>query len=172
MARLPDISADDEVAARIRVRRGGALRPLDAMLLYSPPVAGGWNELLGAIRGQTTLPADVRETVILRVAVLNDAPYEWDSHELPARQAGLDDRHLAAIRAGEPGPPLSAGQRLAVACTDAMTRDARLPGPLFEALRGSLTSRQVVELITTVAAYNMVSRVVVALEIASPAARA
>ena len=65
-----------------------------------------------------------------------------------------------------PGPPLSAMQRLAVACTDAMTRGIRLPGPLFEALRANLTSRQVVELITTVAAYNMVSRVVVALEIA------
>jgi len=51
-----------------------------------------------------------------------------------------------------------------------MTRGIRLPAPLFEALRASLTSRQVVELITTVAAYNMVSRVVVALEIASPAA--
>jgi 4-carboxymuconolactone decarboxylase len=172
MARLPEMSADDDIAARIRARRGGSLRPLDTMLLHSPPVADGWNELLGAIRGETTLPADLRETVILRIAVLNDAPYEWDSHERPARQAGLDDRHLAAIRAGDPGPPLSAGQRLAVACTDAMTRGVRLPGPLFEALRANLTTRQVVELITTVAAYNMVSRVVVALEIVSPAARA
>jgi alkylhydroperoxidase family enzyme len=170
MARLQEMSADDDVAARIRARRGGSLRPLDTMLLHSPPVADGWNELLGAIRRDTTLPADLREIVVLRVAVLNEAPYEWDSHQRPARDAGLGDQHLAAIRADEPGPPLSARQRLAVACTDAMTRGIRLPAPLFEALRASLTSRQVVELITTVAAYNMVSRVVVALEIASPAA--
>jgi hypothetical protein len=29
MARLPDMIADDEVAARIRARRGGERRPLD-----------------------------------------------------------------------------------------------------------------------------------------------
>jgi 4-carboxymuconolactone decarboxylase len=171
MARLPELTGDGDVAARIRARRGGSLRPLDAMLLHSPPVADGWNELLGAIRRDTTVPADLREIVILRIAVLNDAPYEWDSHEQPGRQAGLGDQHLAAIRADEPGAPLSALQRLAVACADAMTRGIRLPEPLFDSLRRHLADRQVVELVTTVAAYNMVSRLVVALEISSPAAR-
>ena len=75
MARLPDVATDDEVAARIRARRGGELRPLDTMLLHSPPVANGWNELMGAIRRDTTVPADLRELVILRIAVLNAAPY-------------------------------------------------------------------------------------------------
>jgi 4-carboxymuconolactone decarboxylase len=172
LARLPDITTDDEVAARIRARRGGALRPLDAMLLHSPPVADGWNQLMGAIRSQTTVPADLRELVILRIAVLNDAPYEWDSHLAPGRQAGLDDRHLAAVRAAEPGEPLSALQLLVLAATDVMTRAARLPEPLFGELRGHLGDRQVFELITTIAAYNMVSRIVAALDITSPAARA
>jgi alkylhydroperoxidase family enzyme len=90
----------------------------------------------------------------------------------PARQAGLDDGHLAALRAAEPGEPLSGLQRLAVAAADVMTRDARLPQALFEDLRGQLPDRQVFELITTIAAYNMVSRIVAALDITSPAARA
>jgi 4-carboxymuconolactone decarboxylase len=169
MARLPEMSVDGDVSARIQARRGGPLRPLDTMLLHSPPVADGWNELLGAIRRDTTVPADLREIVILRIAVLNDAPYEWDSHERPGRRAGLDDQHLAAIRADQPGAPLSDLQLLVIACTDAMTCGVRLPEPLFESLRGRLADRQVVELVTTIAAYNMVSRLVVALEIASPA---
>jgi 4-carboxymuconolactone decarboxylase len=172
MARLPDATTDDEVAARIRARRGGELRPLDAMLLHSPPVADGWNQLMGAIRRQTTVPPDLRELVILRIAVLNDAPYEWDSHQQPARMAGMGDQQLAATRAAEPGAPLSGLQQLVIAATDAMTRDVRLPEPLFESLRGHLSDRQVFELVTTVAAYNMVSRLVVALDISSPAARA
>jgi 4-carboxymuconolactone decarboxylase len=170
MARLPEISADGDVAARIAARRGGTLRPLDTMLLHSPPVADGWNELLGAIRRDTTVPADLREIVILRVAVLNDAPYEWDAHEQPGRRAGLTDQQLAAVRAREPGAPLSARQQLVVACTDAMTREVGLPQPLFDSLRAQLSDRQVLELVVTVAAYNMVSRLVVALEISSPAA--
>jgi alkylhydroperoxidase family enzyme len=124
MARLPDMTADDEIAARIRARRGGELRPLDAMLLHSPPVADGWNQL------------------------------------------------MAAIRAADPGAPLSDLQQLVIAATDAMTRGVRLPAPLFESLRGHLSDRQVFELVTTVAACNMVSRLVVALDISSPAARA
>jgi alkylhydroperoxidase family enzyme len=50
-----------------------------------------------------------------------------------------------------------------------MTRGVRLPEPLFDRLRGHLSDRQVFELVTTVAAYNMVSRLVVALDISSPA---
>ena len=172
MARLPDMTADDDIAARIRARRGGELRPLDAMLLHSPPVADGWNQLMGAIRGETTVPPDLRELVILRIAVLNDAPYEWDSHLEPARQAGLGEQHLAAIRATDPAAPLSALQQLVVTSTDAVTRGVRLPEPLFERLREQLSDRQVFELVTTMAAYNMVSRLVVALDISSPAARA
>jgi 4-carboxymuconolactone decarboxylase len=171
MARLPEMSPEDDISVRIRARRGGVLRPLDLMLLHSPPVANGWNELLGAIRGDMSVPADLRELVVLRIAVLNAAPYEWDSHEAAARQAGLEDGHLEAIRADSPAAPLSELQRLVVAATDAMTRQVVLPAPLFESLRSHLDDRQLLELITTIAAYNMVSRLVVALEISSPAVR-
>jgi alkylhydroperoxidase family enzyme len=38
------------------------------------------NSFLGAIRTGTTLSTAVRETAICRVAVLNKAWYEWESH--------------------------------------------------------------------------------------------
>jgi 4-carboxymuconolactone decarboxylase len=167
VSRLPDAAGDGDVAARIRLRRDGILHPLDYALLHSPPVADGWNELLGAIRGRTTLADDLREIVILRIAVLNGAAYEWDSHEPVARLAGLADDQLEALRAATPGVPLTALQLLAVECTDAMTRDVSLPEPIFEALREHLNDREIFELVATVAAYNMVSRLVVALDISS-----
>jgi 4-carboxymuconolactone decarboxylase len=167
VTRLPDAVADDAVAARIRSRRGGELRPVDQALLHSPPIADGWNDLLGAIRGRTTLAADLREIVILRVAVLNGAAYEWDSHEPVARRCGLRDDQLEALRAELPGVPLTPLQLLVIACTDALTRDVGLPDPIFDQLREHFDDRQVVELIATVAAYNMVSRLVVALQISS-----
>lgn len=167
MARLPDAFADDAVAARIRSRRGGELRPVDQALLHSPPIADGWNSLLGAIRGQTTLAGDLREIVILRIAVLNGAAYEWDSHEPVARRCGLQGDQLDALRADLPGDPLTALQQLVIACTDALTRDVALPDPIFGQLREHFDDRQVFELVATVAAYNMVSRLVVALQIST-----
>ena len=163
MARLPDTDGTGEIAERIRARRGGTLRPLDRMLLHSPQLADGWNGLLGAIRGRMELPADIRESVILRIAVLNRAPYEWTAHEPEARRAGLDDDVLAELRREK--PDLGPRRGRVIAYTDAMTRDIHVPDELFDALRGDFTDTELVELTATVAAYNMVSRFLVALDV-------
>ena len=58
MARLAYVAPDGDVTDRIRQRRGGKLTALDGVLLHSPPFADGWNGMLGAVRGASTLPAD------------------------------------------------------------------------------------------------------------------
>lgn len=164
MARLGYVSDGGEVADRIRQRRGGRLTALDGMLLHSPPVADGWNSFLGAVRGASTLPADIRELVALRVAELNGAAYEWTAHEPVARAAGMTDSQLAALRGGDPAS-LDDRQRAALAYTDAMTEKIAVEQPLFEALAPHFDEQQIVELSVTIAAYNMVSRFLVALEV-------
>ena len=163
MARLRPSTTAGEVAERVRARRKGALTPLDLMLLHSEPLADGWNTLMGAVRSRFELPADLRELAICRVAVLNDAPYEWQAHAPLLQQAGFSDEQLAAVR-GEPAS-LSPLHRLVLAYTDAMTRDVRVPDDLFAAVLGELGERGTVELTATVAGYNMVSRFLVALEV-------
>ncbi|MGI5459981.1 carboxymuconolactone decarboxylase family protein [Streptomyces sp. CA-249302] len=163
MARLPDADGTDEIAQRIRARRGGTLHPLDRMLLHSPELADGWNSLLGAIRGRLQLPPDIRELAILRIAVLNKAPYEWTAHEPDARRAGLGDAELAELH--QEKPEFDDRRRRVIAYTDAMTRDVQVPDGLFDALREDFTDAELVELTATVAAYNMVSRFLVALDV-------
>jgi len=166
VARVPDTSGEGAVAERIRARRpGGVLRPVDKVLLHSPRVADGWNSLLGAIRGGMSLRADLREIVVLRIAVLNDATYEWASHEQDAAAAGLTTAHLAALRRPDAAeaPELDDEQRLAVVLTDTMTREVAVPEALLEDVAARLGTEQLVELAVTVATYNMVSRLVVAL---------
>ncbi|MFJ7216189.1 carboxymuconolactone decarboxylase family protein [Amycolatopsis sp. NPDC098790] len=164
MARLGYVTEGGGVADRIRRRRGGRLTPLDGMLLHSPALADGWNSLLGAVRGASTLPADVRELAVLRVAELNGAAYEWTAHEPVAREAGMTDEQLAALRGGDPSA-LDGRQRAALAYTDAMTEKIAVEQPVFDALAAHFDEQQVVELSVTVAAYNMVSRFLVALEV-------
>jgi 4-carboxymuconolactone decarboxylase len=182
MARLSYVAPPGAVTDRIRARRGGTLTPLDGMLLHSPEFADGWNSMLGAVRGQSTLPPDVRELVILRVAARNGADFEWLAHEPVARQAGLGDEQIAAIALGGSGGAgsgsggfggggsgagagLSPAQWAALAYADAMTTHVTVPGEIFQAVRAHFDDRQVLELTVTVAAYNMVSRVLVALEV-------
>jgi AhpD family alkylhydroperoxidase len=174
-ARLPDAPEGGDRAVRaaaelIRARRGGALSALDRMLLHSPPVAEGWNELLGALRNRTTLSPDLTELVVLRIAVLNGADFEWTAHEPAARRAGVTDEQLAALRA-----PVAAGdsafspvQSAVLRFTDASTREVAVPDEVFAAVRAHLDDRQVVELVATVAGYAMVSRFLVALHVPPP----
>lgn len=165
MARLDYVVGGGAVAERIRQRRGGRLTPLDEMLLHSPPFADGWNSLLGAIRGRSTLPPEIMELAVLRVAELNGAEYEWTAHEPVARQAGMTSEQLAAVRAGGDADVLDERQRVVIAYTDAMTRDIAVPDELFERVRTHFNERQLVELTVTVGTYNLVSRFLVALEV-------
>ncbi|KAG6806605.1 hypothetical protein H0H93_002714, partial [Arthromyces matolae] len=97
------------VADAIRARRGPrGITPLDAALLHVPPVAGGWNSLLGAVRSQGKLPGDVRELMILRVAAINRAAFEWIQHEKVGREDGLNNAQLYIVRdEATPLPPAS-----------------------------------------------------------------
>lgn len=164
MPRLPYSGENGETAVRLAARRGGALTPLDRLLLHSPPIADGWNSFLGAIRSETTLPDDVRELVICRIAVLNGADYEWAAHAPLALSAGVTEAQLAAVRTGEPDV-LTPLQQAAVDYATAMTRDVTVPDQLFDVVRSHFDERGVVELTATVGAYNLVSRFLVALQL-------
>jgi AhpD family alkylhydroperoxidase len=159
----PDI--DGELLRSIRARRGGTLLNLDRQLLHSAPLARGWNGLMGAIRGEMKLDGRLRELVILRVAVLNRAPYEFAQHAPVARAEGLSQAQVDAVRSWQDSPLFDAGTRAVLAYADAMTQQVQVPQPLFDALCLHLDEREVVELTATVAGYNMVSRFLEALQI-------
>ncbi len=55
--------------------------------------------MLSAVRNRNSLPARLRELVILRVAILNRAPYEFDAHVPHAQAAGVAPETLQALRA-------------------------------------------------------------------------
>jgi 4-carboxymuconolactone decarboxylase len=147
------------------VAERGRISALYQALLNSAPLAEGWEKLLTAIRNKSSLPADLREIVILRVAVLNRAPFEFEAHLPIARKAGVAEEKLAALELPQIGEPFSVIERAVLALTDAMTRDVQVPDRLFEPVARHFDARAVTELVATIAAYNMVSRFLEALRI-------
>ena len=152
------------IEASIKTQRG-AISLLYQILLNSAPLAEGWEKMLTAVRNRSSVPADIREMVILRVAVLNRAPFEFAAHAPVARNVGVPEAKLAALRDMHPGEAFTPLERSVLALTDAMTRDVQVPEALFEPLRAHFDTRALVELVATVAAYNMVSRFLEALQI-------
>lgn len=153
------------LAQRIRDERGGKLLNLYKMLLNSPPVAEGWLKLLTAIRQQCDLPGRYRELAILRIAVLNDAPYEFDQHIPFALKEGTTQAQMEALREPIIDDRFDAKERAVLAYTDAMTREIRVKDGIFEALRPHFNEREIMELTATIATYNLVSRFLEALQI-------
>jgi alkylhydroperoxidase family enzyme len=169
---MPRIGFGDEnaspdvrmLADQIRRERGG-LGELYRTLLHSPPVARGWLNLLTAVRQQCALAARYREIVIIRIAIINKADYEKRSHIPHARQAGLSDAQIEALSGWENSAAFDAADRAVLAYTDAMTRDVQVPDSVFSAVRNVFDDRQLTELTVTIAAYNLVSRFLIALQI-------
>ena len=170
MARLPyaDLSAPEgrPLVDRIIAERGSVLH-LYQMLLHSPPVAQGWLGYLTAIRQQSSLSGALRELVIMRVAILNRAPYEAEQHAPIALQEGVSQQQLDDLAEWSGSTRYTPEQRAALELTDAMTRSVQVPAAAVAAVRKFLDDREVVELVATIGAYNMVSRFLEALDIHS-----
>ena len=153
-----------EIEASILAQRG-RISDLYRVLLNSGPLAAGWEAMLTAVRNKSSVPADLRELMILRVAVVNRAPYEFDAHVPHAQKAGVSDAKIAAVRETVIGSVFSESEALVLELADTMTRDIDVPEVLMDRLKARLDARGVVETVATVAAYNMVSRFLVALHI-------
>lgn len=171
MARLPYARLDSPevrpLVERIVAERGSVLH-LYQMLLHSPPLAEGWLTFLTAVRHQLDLPGDLRELVIMRVALLNGAPYEAEQHAPIALREGLTQAQLDVLADWSAHRTAYNAEQCAVlALCDSMTRDIHVPADVMAAVVTALGQRQAVEMTATIAAYNMVSRFLEAMQIHS-----
>jgi alkylhydroperoxidase family enzyme len=147
------------------LKERGRISTLYRVLLNSAPLGQGWEAMFTAIRNRASLPARLRKLAILRIAVLNGAPYEFDAHVPHEQKAGVADAAVAALKTGTVSGRLAPLDRLVIELTDAMTRDIEVPDALFERVREHFDAERLVELVATIAAYNMVSRFLTALRI-------
>ena len=154
-----------DLVAAIRKRRGGRLGALDRLLLYSPPFATGWNEMMGRVRNELEVPMPLRELAMCAVAVLNRAEYELHHHGPIFLAQGGTQAQLDALRKlpAVDEAPFDRTQRAVLHLALEMTRDVEVADATFSAAQRALgDDRHLFELIGVIAAYNMVSRILVA----------
>ena len=124
------------------------------------------------------MPDTLKELAIARIAALNGAVHEWDVHAALAMKAGVSDSSMQVVfqhpivgrgseKTGEGKglETLSQEERAVLEYTDQMTVGVHVEDEVAGALKAFLSDTQVVELTATVAAYNCVSRFLVALDV-------
>jgi alkylhydroperoxidase family enzyme len=168
---VPDAQlGPSEVVEAIRKRRGGTLLNLDRMLLNSPAFAVGWNGFLGAVRNALSLDAKLRELAICAVAVLNRADYELLQHAPEYWAEGGTVAQLERLvnfeDAMRDAALFTEAERAVLQLTLEMTRQVQVSHACFQRVQQALGSPQAqVELVGVIAAYNMVSRFLEALQV-------
>ncbi|PSR72841.1 hypothetical protein PHLCEN_2v11290 [Hermanssonia centrifuga] len=135
-------------------------------------MASGWNDFCGIIRDNNSIPADMRELLILRSGTLNNAAYQWIQHEPVGRSAGLTTEQLLEIRLTpaflgpvSPKTHLTPALSAAMNFADWVTKAVYVPQPVYDSLKKYLSDMQMVDATATVGGYNFVSRFVVALNV-------
>ncbi len=134
------------------------------MLLNSPPVAEGWLNYLTAIRQKSGLSPKIRELLIMRVAVLNKADYEFEQHLPIAIKEGCTQAQVDGLKAND-FSLFNEQERATILYCDEMTRDIRVKDTTFAAIRKCFNDKEIVEITATIAAYNMVSRFLEAIQV-------
>jgi AhpD family alkylhydroperoxidase len=138
LARLPPLNVFRMVARSPR-----AVRPF--MALGSAVLSGA-------------LDARRREIAVLRVARATTAAYEWAQHEQLARNVGVSDAEIEAIRHERPVVSLDDECNLICRVADEISREVRLSDDALGQIIERYGPRDATELILLVSYYNMVSR--------------
>lgn len=107
----------------------------------------------------STLPPRVRELAILRVAHRRDCAYEWTHHVALAKEAGLGDDEIAAVRRAGDGNAgdLDAFERAVLAGVDELDEKSQLSDETWAALGERLDDRQRMDFVFTVGCYTLLA---------------
>ena len=103
---------------------------------------------------QSTLPPRLRELATLRVAGRRDCAYEWASHLVLARQAGLTEAEIEAAGRGKATDPLDS---LVLAAVDELEDNSTVSDGTWAALGEHLDERQRMDLVFTVGTYALLA---------------
>jgi 4-carboxymuconolactone decarboxylase len=105
----------------------------------------------------SVLPAAVHQLVILVTAAKFGARYEIHGHEYFARRAGLAERKIATIVAGERADDLTHEESVAYDMAAALNRGAPLPETTYQAVLNTFGEQAVAEIVFLVGCFSMVA---------------
>lgn len=144
-------------ARRMVVRDDGSLTgPFDAWL--RTPVVGEHLERVGmALRTDTAMAPPAREIAVLVVARAWSADFEWWVHGLVARGVGVPEAAIEAIGLGRRPVLEDAGWQAAHDVASELVHRRRLEPDTLERAREALGERALVEVVTLVGFYQLVS---------------
>ena len=163
----------DQVAPEIAavydalLKQRGVVPNMFKTLAHSPPLALGFAAFLKGLLSDSALPGWYKELVATRISVLSGSEYAISAHSLSARQKGATDAQIAAVKGDFERGPFSAAEKLGLRCAGRLHNSPQeIDDEFFAELKTVYTDSQIVELISTAAAFELFPRLLGALRVA------
>ncbi len=163
--RLPAIDPDhlDEdqhelyaaLTSRPEVRSMGLVGPF-GVWMHAPSMGAAMARLGREIRFEASLPPDVTEVAICTTGAFFRAAFEFAAHRRMAIAAGVDEDRLDRLAAGE-DPGFEGDAHAAYTIATELLRDHAITEPAHADGEQRFGPRGMVELVTTVGYYSLIS---------------
>ena len=134
---------------------GSLIGPFNAFLHFPAYGTPAWDLFL-ALAGGSTLPKNVRETVILATGAHHGSLYELYSHEALAPKAGLSAAKIRTLAAGERPSDLSEEEGIGYDVAAVLHRGHQVPNTTYQAAVAAFDVKGVAEIAYLVGCYALI----------------
>ena len=142
----------DDKLANIRSQMSAPLNTHQLLANY-PDWLLGWMNFRNHVVHGTTLTARQFELIVLRVATLAQAPYEWEHHVVSGEEAGLSREEIERVRSGPDAPGWSGADATLLQTVDDCLDNYCVREATLERLREIFSDTQLFDIISTVTLY-------------------
>ena len=153
MPRIPEITKREQLPEDQRQHYDSIMASRNRIggpyiyLLHCPDLAARTAHLLAYSLYSSDFPKEQKELVICTVAREFDCVFEWAAHEKQARDAGVRDEAIVAIRDGKAHKGLTDQEASFVKYVQELLRPPhRITEPTFQALHNHLGDARIAEL--------------------------
>lgn len=113
----------------------------------------------GHVLFATSLSERQRELIVLRVAALRRAEYEWRQHAVLAGDVGISSVELAAVAEGPDAAVWGQSEAALLRAVNELVADAAIGDDTYAVLADALSTEQLLDLVFTVGAYDLLAMV-------------
>jgi 4-carboxymuconolactone decarboxylase len=176
MARTPTVTRDqvpEQLRAAFDAETAGSGGTIaggpGSVMIHSPEMRRRANALVSYLRDASSLPKKTQELVMILTARAMDCPYIWHAHAARARQQGISDAFVDALRDHKPLPALPAAEQTVVNYVQELFKTHTTSPATFQAALTQFGALGVTELTTLMGYYALLAFNANAFEIDVPA---
>jgi len=155
---LPESEWTEEQQKILNTRKtDGRILNIYTTLVRHPKMAERFLTFAGYILRESTLPPREREILILRIGWLCRSEYEFGQHTRVGKSVGLTSEEISRITEGPNASGWDPFDATLLRAVDELHADAFITDATWNALAKRYDEKQLMDVVMTVADYNMVS---------------